>query len=204
MAKKWSNDNLPGVLHFVTGNVLDRKKIFLDSDNCVLFLRELQRLRAEDNCKLIAFVIMPEHFHLVANPKGGDIRTAMGSLKERTAKAIVQRSPDGSFSRGSFNQVWQESFKALPLWSRWMIDQKINYIHANPSKANLCATTEDYRWSSFHDTYRDNKDLLLKVDKSWWWDGEEALREESARAWEQRRIDELAERLDAKRNLNEA
>jgi len=84
-----------------------------------------------------------------------------------------------------------------------MIDQKINYIHANPSKANLCATTEDYRWSSFHDIYRDNDDPLLKVDKSWWWEGEEELREKSAREWEQKRVDALAERLEAKRKSNQ-
>ena len=34
------------------------------------------------------------------------------------------------------HRVWQESFKDVALWSGWMIWQKINYIHANPVKAD--------------------------------------------------------------------
>jgi hypothetical protein len=67
-----------------------------------------------------------------------------------------------------FYQVWQESFKAVPLWSAWMIWQKINYIHANPVKAGLVSSAKDYRWSSFNAFYS-GSDEPLKVDQQWWW-----------------------------------
>jgi hypothetical protein len=35
MARKWSNLNLPGALHYVTGNVLNRIPIF-KQERCVL------------------------------------------------------------------------------------------------------------------------------------------------------------------------
>jgi hypothetical protein len=35
----------------------------------------------------------------------------------------------------------------------WMIWQKINYIHANPVKADLVNSAKDYRWTSFHAFY---------------------------------------------------
>ena len=202
MARKWSNEGLPGVLHFVTGNVLDRRPIFRHPENCRIFLRALQRLRVEEDCKIVSFVLMPDHFHLVANPRGGNIRNSMGNLKSKTAKAIIQRSPMDTYAVGGRNQVWQESFKALPLWSSWMIEQKINYIHANPIRAGLCDATEEYPWSSFHDLYRDNRDPLLKVDKWWWWDGEEELRESSARGWEQRRMEAMQERISKNAEKN--
>jgi hypothetical protein len=66
------------------------------------------------------------------------------------------------------HQVWQESFKAIPLWSGWMIKQKINYVHANPVKAKLVRSAGDYDWSSFR-SYYSQGDGLLSVDHDWWW-----------------------------------
>jgi REP element-mobilizing transposase RayT len=93
MAKKWTNLNLPGALHFVTGNVLNRSQIFRIAANCRSFLDNLQALRNERQCKLIAFVIMLDHFHLILNPRDGDIQTSIGILKSFTAKSLVQLAP---------------------------------------------------------------------------------------------------------------
>src|SRR5437763_4346883 len=69
MARKWSNLNLPGALHFVTGNVLNRTKILTDSTLCTAFLDELHSLNLKWPSKLIAYVLMPDHFHLICNPR---------------------------------------------------------------------------------------------------------------------------------------
>ncbi len=169
MAKKWTNENLPGALHFVTGNVFGRNPIFRNEQNCIAFLEELQSLRAKCECKLISFVLMPNHFHLTLNPRNGDIQTSTGVLKSLSAKRLVDLAPSKYFWNGEVNQVWQESFKALPLWSDWLIRQKLDYTHANPVKANLVKSAEDYRWTSFRAFYREERDSLLQVDKNWWW-----------------------------------
>ena len=199
MAKKWTNEKMPGALFFVIGNVLDRKKIFRVDKYAIAFLQELQELRTSRQYKLIAFVVMPDHFHLTLNPKGGDIQEATGTLKSLSAKRIVELAPAGTFSTGSDNQVWQESFKSLPLWSDWMINQKINYIHANPVRAKLCSTAQEYRWTSFRSFYRDESDPLLQIDKEWWWEGDMDLLKESVRGWETKRVEELSAAIDAKK-----
>jgi hypothetical protein len=66
------------------------------------------------------------------------------------------------------HRVWQESFKALPLWSGWMIWQKVNYIHANPVKAGLVKSAKDYPWSSFGSFYSKG-DEPIPVDREWFW-----------------------------------
>jgi len=76
---------------------------------------------------------------------------------------FLRESPDFA---GSIHQVWQESFKGMPLWSEWMIWQKINYIHANPLKAGLVTSAKDYRWSSFRAFYS-NTGEPLAVDHEW-------------------------------------
>ncbi len=121
-------------------------------------------------CRLIAFVLMLDHFHLVVNPRDGNIQEWIGALKSLSAKNLVKICPDDWFlTIGSEHQVWQESFKALPLWSQWMIWQKINYIHSNPLKAGLVKSTADYRWSSFHAFYGKEVEPLFSIDNDWWW-----------------------------------
>jgi REP element-mobilizing transposase RayT len=188
MAKKWTNENFPGVLHFVTGNVIDKRPIFKREGNCVEFLEELQALRRDRECKLIAFVLMSNHFHFTLNPKDGDIQTSTGILKSLSAKRLVAAAPEGTFWNGKENEVWQESFRAQALWSGWMIRQKINYIHANPVRAGLVNRTEDYRWSSFSSIYRGCTDPLLQVNLDWWWPGDEVKAAEELKKRGQARL----------------
>ena len=174
MAKKWSNLNLPGALHFLTGKVINRIQAFRSESACQAFIDVCADLLKRWPAKLIAYVLMPDHVHLIVNPRDGDIKGFAGALKSLSAKEIVVASPDRRFRRekpdrdGSVHQVWQESFKAMPLWSGWMIWQKINYIHANPVKAKLVSSARDYKWSSFRTFYSDSGEPLA-VDHDWWW-----------------------------------
>lgn len=43
MARKWSNLNLPGALHYIAGNFLDRTPVFTDPACCKVFLDELEK-----------------------------------------------------------------------------------------------------------------------------------------------------------------
>jgi REP element-mobilizing transposase RayT len=170
MARKWSNLNIPGALHFVTGNFLDRIPVFKQDAFCQKFIDNLATLLKDWPCKIIAYVLMPDHFHMIVNPKDGRIKEFTGKLKSLTARQISKTAQEIVFkldSEGSY-QVWQESFKAVQLWSAWMIWQKINYIHANPVKARLVSSAKDYRWSSFN-AFHSGGDEPLKVDQEWWW-----------------------------------
>ena len=174
MTKKWSNLNLPGALHFLSGNVRHRIPLFNHEKCCKAFLEVLADLLRDWPCKLIAFVIMPDHFHAIVNPRDGNIRGFAGALKSLTARRIIELTDDKRLQRktpdqdGSTHQVWQESFKAMPLWSLWMIRQKIDYIHANPVKAHLSPSAKDYEWTSFRAFYRGAIEPL-PVDRDWWW-----------------------------------
>ena len=170
MARKWSNLNLPGALHFVTGNFLNRRQVFRDPACCRVFLEQLATMVRDWPSKLIAYVLMPDHFHLILNPRDGRIREFMLDLKSLAAKRIVQANTRFRFAKTEEDgfQVWQESFKAQPLWSAWMIWQKINYTHANPVKAGLVTSARDYYWSSFGSFYSVGKSPLA-VDRDWWW-----------------------------------
>ena len=174
MARKWSNRNLPGALHYVTGCSINRIPLFTEERCCIEFLAILSEKRLEWPFKLIAYVLMPDHFHLIVNPQNGRIRQLIGLLKGLSSYRTAAVSRNWSFliqdprPDGPIHQVWQQSFKAFPLWSEWMIWQKINYIHANPVKARLVKSAKDYRWSSFRAMYL-NATEPIEIDKEWWW-----------------------------------
>ena len=95
MSKKWTNQKLPGALQYVTGNVDKRRQIFRTGSNCIAFLEELQVLKNKRASKVICFAVMPDHFHLIVNPRDGDIQTWIGELKSLSAKNLVQANPEG-------------------------------------------------------------------------------------------------------------
>ena len=126
MARKWSNLNLLGALHYVTGNCFNRLPVFTEPECCWAFLKELKEINSSWPNKLICYVLMPDHFHLIVNPEDGRIIEYCRDLKSEAAKAIVQATRRFTFPiTEDGHQVWQQSFKAIPLWSGWMINQKI-------------------------------------------------------------------------------
>jgi len=145
----------------------------------------LRSLKETWPSKLVAYVLMPDHFHLLCNPQDGRIREFCRDLKSAAAKRIVLTSRLEFPEVSEGHQVWQQSFKAIPLWSEWMISQKINYVHANPVKARLVKSARDHYWSSFRSFYRLG-DEPLAVDRDWWWEGAKELLKQQ---WESRRAE---------------
>lgn len=94
MARQWSNLNIPGALHFVTGNIRDRDQIFQEECCCREFFATLSDLRNSWPAKLIAHVLMPDHFHLIANPRDGDIQGFTGTLKSKLSIQIIELTGD--------------------------------------------------------------------------------------------------------------
>ena len=190
MTKKWHNQNLPGALHYVTGNVINRIRVFENPRCCKGFLEVCGELVRTWPAKLIVYVVMPDHFHLIVNPRDGDIQGFSGALKSLGAKKLIELTGGRMFllkvpaKDGSLHQVWQESFKAFPLWSAWMINQKINYIHNNPLKAGLVRSAKEYIWSSFRAFYRDSGEPLA-IDHDWWWpdDAEKLSKAQKELGW---------------------
>ena len=65
MARKWSNLNLPGALHYVTGNFLDRIPVFTDPACCKVFLDELKELNRKWPSELSTYVLSNERNGMV-------------------------------------------------------------------------------------------------------------------------------------------
>jgi putative transposase len=141
------------------------KDIIIDS---LIYLVKSQRIR------LFAFVIMPDHMHLLWRIIGENSRqdvqrdflkfTAQQIIKDlrntnqATLGSILVEAKDRKY------QVWERNSLTFPVWTSKALWQKINYIHQNPVVAELCMKPEEYRYSSsrFYKHYCNNEWSFLE------------------------------------------
>ncbi len=86
------------LVHYVTGVTYNRFPIFRDDYACALFIDALATTRLKEPFKLIGYVIMPDHFHLLVNPLWFDISLIIGRLKGRAASLILKWLRAGEYS----------------------------------------------------------------------------------------------------------
>lgn len=177
----------PNLVHYVTAVTYQRVPVFSNEHCCDLFIEALSETRLDDPFKLVGYVIMPDHFHLLANPLSMDITRLAGRLKGRVATRILKwlraekktralahlalRKPLAS---GQTHAVWLQDFSAVDIWSHKFIRQKLNYIHMNPVRAGLCDHPAKWRWSSYHAYFPHEAGAVpIEVDWRWLWSEEE-------------------------------
>jgi len=122
---------------FVTTVCYNRRRLFQVPATAELFLEILQHHRALGHYQLHAFVLMPDHIHLLLTPHGRTVSQAMQQIK-------------GSFSRhlSSNFPIWQRGFTDHSIQTASEFDLRRAYIHLNPVRAHLVPSPELYPYSS--------------------------------------------------------
>ncbi len=120
----------------------------------------LNHYAAVYDARILAYVLMPSHLHLVISIGGSSLAAYMRDLKKYTAQTwirekVIRRSP-----------IWMPRYDRVALVSRKVTIVKVEYIHNNPVKAGLVSRAEDWSWSSVSDYLRD-EDGPVKVWKGW-------------------------------------
>jgi REP element-mobilizing transposase RayT len=184
----------PNLVHYVTAVTHNRVPVFRSDKACLLFIEALATTREKEPFKLIGYVVMPDHFHLLANPLKLDISVVVGRLKGRAVNKILNwlRSENHVVSlaklklsetreTGQTHAVWMKEFSAIDIWSRKFIRQKLQYIHENPVRARLTDHPAKWRWSSYR-AYLPHKPGEVPIEIDWRWQWTEAeLSEAQAR-----------------------
>jgi len=143
-----------------------RRQKFLASPRTSQWLVDaIDLARRKHQFNLWAYVIMPEHVHLIVCPRRDDydVSRFLSTLKlsvTRKALAFVrQEKPtslplmlDAQPNGNSHYRFWQRGGGFdRNLWSEKVIFAEIDYIHANPVRRGLCAKPEEWAWSSAGD-----------------------------------------------------
>jgi REP-associated tyrosine transposase len=165
-------------LHFITASTYRRAKLFDSLRFRRHFIRALAELRAEFAFKIVGYVLMPEHFHLLIGPSpSANPSRLVQSLKERTAKFLLANLqarrehpwcarmlaavtlPPSVRLHGP-HRVWQRRFYDLNVWSEQKRLEKLNYMHGNPVKRGLASSPDQWPWSSFRFYHLEDASVL--------------------------------------------
>jgi len=88
-----------------------------------------------------AFVVMPNHFHLLVSNPHGNLSPAMAWFMRETAREMNRRS-------GFFNQLWGSRFFRSEIRTKHYYRLAYKYIYRNPVKAKLTTNCQDYEFST--------------------------------------------------------
>lgn len=149
--------------HFLTFSCYQRKP-YLDSDHArIIFEEELERLRQRHKFFVFAYVLMPEHVHLVVSePKAYLLSTTLNVLKADTAKKL----------KGERKHFWQARYYDFNVFTQRKMVEKIRYIHRNPVARGMVEKPEDWPWSSFRH-WLTGEPGRVEIESHWTWDRRE-------------------------------
>ncbi len=171
---------IEGSMFYITSNTYNRIAIFTRRSFIIPIIDSLNYYRYQYACKLIGYVIMPDHVHLLIWPQDAHIATDfMRDFKRFTSGRITRQAKlEGKIdwlakfmeaghetSRADY-KVWQDSFWEQTIYTQRFLTQKLNYIHMNPVRAGICKAPKDYLYSSYRNYYLfDNQ--LIEIDSEW-------------------------------------
>lgn len=170
--------NEPGHAHALTFSCFQQRPSLSKDRSRQWFIDALSQARDKFAFHLWAYVIMPEHVHVLLMPtqEGYSINCILLSIKQPVArrsvnwvrriapgflKSMEDRQPNGSvhyrfWQRGGGydrNVTTDET-----VWS------ELQYIHANPVRRGLCSHLADWPWSSALE-YENPDSGLLPIDR---------------------------------------
>lgn len=165
-----------GEIHEYTFSTYRRRPFLQDEKFKRIFLTNLDRARKKHGFLVSAYVLMPEHVHLLVPARKALTKDILSSIKQPFAKRIVAKlkkeNPDllkkmesGAKRGNSPYSFWQVGGGydrnvdgAKEVWDC------IDYIHWNPVRRGLVERPEDWAWSSAR-YYKEVPPFEFEVDR---------------------------------------
>jgi REP element-mobilizing transposase RayT len=132
-----------GQYYHVYNRGVDRQPIFREEENNIYLLRLVKQYAPELQVAVIAYCLMPNHYHFLLRQDGEEPAGLLPQLTfNRYSKAFNKRyGRTGTLFEGRYRSVWVDRTEYLFHLCR--------YIHANPVKARLVAGLEDWPFSNY-------------------------------------------------------
>jgi putative transposase len=166
----------------LTSVTKDRLPVFRTDEIKLIICAALHEARVSGEFALYAYVIMPDHLHLITNSilspsrtlqfvNGITGRRIIDYLKKRNYEASLNKLRHEIRPRRYGHSLWDHHPDARLLLTENMLLQRVHYTHHNPMRAGLVKNSEEYRWSSIRcwtGKSTDDEPLLMNIDQIRW------------------------------------
>ncbi len=168
---------LPNRFYHVYNQGNNQETIFYTEDDYVCFLQQV-RAKILPHCKIIAYCLMPNHFHFLVNTTQESIEPIkLGQLTSTALNngfRLLLSGYANEFNKkyGRTGSLFRQKTKFKDLENESESEKSnynypfvcFHYIHQNPFVANLCPKMEDWTFSSFKDYLGIRKGTLISKE----------------------------------------
>ena len=134
-----------GLAYHVLNRANGRLPIFAAEDDARRFVRTLaEAIERTPRAGLIAWCLMPNHWHLVFYPKEDDVVQPLLHWLALT-QTKRHRAAHGTAGDG---HLYQDRYRSFPIATDEHLLTVLRYVERNPVRAGLVAAARDWPWSS--------------------------------------------------------
>ena len=144
-------------LHFITFSCFHRLPL-LDAPGARETVEAvLEQTRARHEARVYAYVLMPEHVHLLVNePPRILLAQFLKAVKQTTSRKL----------RGSREKFWQDRYYDSNVRGETARSEVIRCIHRNPVARGLVEKPQDWPWSSYRH-YAIGEKGTVEIESQW-------------------------------------
>jgi putative transposase len=175
MSRKYKMHNPEGI-YFISFASINWIDVFVRPEYFSIITNSLNHCIENKGLVVFSYCIMPSHIHLIFSDDNKNPSKLLKEFKTFTSKQIrkeIENNPQESRKEclpadqagilkmmkeaGEKNsnvqhfQLWQQHNKPVELWSNYVFDQKIEYIHKNPVEAGFVDEPHHWNYSSAKD-----------------------------------------------------
>jgi putative transposase len=134
---------LPGYPQHVIQRGNNRQTILRDEEDYWFLWSKLRDAAEKFNCHIHAYVLMPNHFHIILTPWQED---GIGKLMQYTGRYYVQHVNARYERTGT---LWEGRYRATLLDPDRFLIPVSRYVETNAVRAGMVDNPADYDWSSY-------------------------------------------------------
>lgn len=153
---------VPGLPQLLLQRGNNRMPVFADEVDFEQYRLHLREALRETGVALHAYVLMPDHVHLLLTP--GDEK-AVGSLMQRLGRRYVRWFNDRHKRTGT---LWEGRYRSTVLAPESFLLACYGYVELNPVRAGLVADPAHYGWSSCRHHLGLERDPLVSDHALFW------------------------------------
>lgn len=134
---------LSGYAHHVMQRGNNRQAVFLSSGNYQFFLTLLEEQARQFGVAVHAYVLMPDHFHLLATPTTDD---GLPNMMQAIGRRYVRHFNDEQMRTGT---LWDGRYRSTLIDADPYLLHCMVFMDLNPVRTGLVSRAHDYGWSSY-------------------------------------------------------
>jgi putative transposase len=167
---------VPGYPHHIIQRGNNRQATFHDAADYQLLLSLLAEHAKRENVAIHSYVLMSNHFHILATP---ETETGLPAMMQAVGRRYVQAFNKRHHRSGT---LWDGRYRATLVQTERYLLVCMAYIDLNPVRAGMVAKATEYPWSSCGHYVGQRNDKLITPHPMYWQLGNTPFAREAAYA----------------------